>query len=157
MKCNREAIVNHVPYLLAVLILAIFSPVFGQDQAATSAVQAVAPQSPPPLPVNSVGWTDFFIKKLPGILGTVLPMALILLKAHGRTVFAKIPREWAPIVSAVLAALASLADSGLGSVMLDGGGVAPDTAAATGAGTALITHALANKMLATYESGQVKS
>lgn len=153
---------KYIPYLFLMCVLAWYVPAVGQDIVVpagdvVAAASVAPPQSPAPLPDTKVGWLDLLIKKLPGLLGAVFPVLLVLLKVKGKTVFAKIPKEWAPLVSALLAALASLADASVGGAVLDGGGVAPDTAAVTGAGTALVVHPLANKVVAALEAEQDKS
>lgn len=153
---------KYVPYLLLMFVVAYALPVWAQDlqlqvvPGGAAAVQTVAPQAAPPLPDTKTGWLDFIIKKLPGVLGVVLPIGMVIMKAKGQTWLAKVPTEWAPIVSAVLTTVASLATAEGSQAALDGGGIAPGPAALTGGGTALITHSMLNQALNAHTEPQQK-
>lgn len=134
---------RYLPFLLIMFVIAMWMPSWAQEiqlqvtDSAVAATQSVPPLQPPSiLETNTgAGFLDAFLKAFPFLWSAFLgPIMIGYVNEKAPGMMKKIPSKFLPVIAAVVGSLGGLA-AGLGSLGLDGGGVAIDTGMAQGGAT----------------------
>ena len=136
-------------YALLLLTMLLANAIYAQDPSVTPpdpAVQA-APQPPPPMPDTVVGWVDKGIKAAPPVLGFLTMLGMMYLRIKHPEAISKIPPEYLPLATAVIAAVASGGVAVGTETIHPAGGVNWDVAMGEGGATGAGTHVLADKLI----------
>src|SRR5688500_5989991 len=98
-------------YALLLLTMLLANAIYAQDPSVTppdpAVTVATAPQPPPPMPDTITGWVDKGIKSAPPVLGFLTMLGMMYLRIKHPEAVSKIPPEYLPLVTAVVAAVAS--------------------------------------------------